>query len=75
MLGGMLWLAPPFRFRITPTFMFGWEDSQQTFVLMYPEGIVKLNLTEGINDLGATIKARLQYRYRDLSGALSMIGR
>ncbi|PHQ15844.1 pyrroloquinoline quinone biosynthesis peptide chaperone PqqD [Marinobacter profundi] len=35
------------RFRIAPVFMFRWEESQQAFVLMYPEGIVKLNTTAG----------------------------
>lgn len=35
------------RFRIAPVFMFRWEESQQAHVLMYPEGIVKLNPTAG----------------------------
>jgi len=35
------------RFRIAPVFMFRWEESQQAYVLMYPEGIVKLNPTAG----------------------------
>lgn len=35
------------RFSIAPVFMFRWEESQQAHVLMYPEGIVKLNPTAG----------------------------
>lgn len=35
------------RFHIAPVFMFRWEESQQAHVLMYPEGIVKLNATAG----------------------------
>ncbi len=35
------------RFEIRPPFMFRWEDSQQAHVLLYPEGIVKLNKTGG----------------------------
>jgi pyrroloquinoline quinone biosynthesis protein D len=35
------------RFGIAPVFMFRWEESQQAHVLMYPEGIVKLNATAG----------------------------
>jgi len=34
-------------FEIRPTFLFRWEDSQQAHVLLYPEGIVKLNATGG----------------------------
>ena len=33
--------------RDPPTFLFRWEDSQQAHVLLYPEGIVKLNATAG----------------------------
>ena len=35
------------RFEIRPPFMFRWEHSQQAHVLLYPEGIVKLNKTGG----------------------------
>ena len=28
---------------ITPHFRLQWEEAQQTYVLLYPEGIVKLN--------------------------------
>ncbi|MCQ4252991.1 pyrroloquinoline quinone biosynthesis peptide chaperone PqqD [Stutzerimonas stutzeri] len=34
-------------FEIRPPFLFRWEDSQQAHVLLYPEGIVKLNATGG----------------------------
>lgn len=34
-------------FEIRPPFMFRWEHSQQAHVLLYPEGIVKLNKTGG----------------------------
>lgn len=33
------------RFEINPLFMFRWEETQGAFVLLYPEGIVKLNET------------------------------
>ncbi|WP_417517479.1 pyrroloquinoline quinone biosynthesis peptide chaperone PqqD [Marinobacter sp.] len=35
------------RFHIAPVFIFRWEESQKAYVLMYPEGIVKLNATAG----------------------------
>ncbi len=34
-------------FNIHESFMFRWEQSQEAFVIMYPEGIVKLNQTAG----------------------------
>lgn len=34
-------------FNINESFMFRWEPSQDAFVIMYPEGIVKLNQTAG----------------------------
>lgn len=34
-------------FEIRPPFMFRWEPSQHAHVLLYPEGIVKLNKTGG----------------------------
>jgi pyrroloquinoline quinone biosynthesis protein D len=40
-------IAPTDRFEIRPPFMFRWEDSQNAHVLLYPEGIVKLNKTGG----------------------------
>jgi pyrroloquinoline quinone biosynthesis protein D len=32
---------------LNPLFMFRWEDTQQAYVLLYPEGVVKLNDTAG----------------------------
>ena len=40
-------IAPTDRYEIRPPFLFRWEDSQQAHVLLYPEGIVKLNATAG----------------------------
>lgn len=38
---------PGARFEINPLFMFRWEETQDAFVLLYPEGVVKLNQTAG----------------------------
>ncbi len=35
------------RFEIHPQFLFRWEASQEAYVLLYPEGVVKLNQTAG----------------------------
>jgi pyrroloquinoline quinone biosynthesis protein D len=35
------------RFEIHPHFLFRWEASQEAHVLLYPEGVVKLNETAG----------------------------
>lgn len=32
---------------IAKGFRFQWEEAQQTYVLLYPEGMVKLNLSAG----------------------------
>ena len=32
---------------INPLFLFRWEDTQDAYVLLYPEGVVKLNPTAG----------------------------
>jgi pyrroloquinoline quinone biosynthesis protein D len=32
---------------IHPMYFFRWEESQQSHILLYPEGIVKLNQTAG----------------------------
>ncbi|MFO1321102.1 MAG: pyrroloquinoline quinone biosynthesis peptide chaperone PqqD [Burkholderiales bacterium] len=43
--------APPFdparRPEIAPLFLFRWEETQSSYVLLYPEGVVKLNPTAG----------------------------
>ncbi|MCW8884223.1 MAG: pyrroloquinoline quinone biosynthesis peptide chaperone PqqD [Motiliproteus sp.] len=33
------------RYEINPLFLFRWEESQESHVLLYPEGVVKLNQT------------------------------
>jgi pyrroloquinoline quinone biosynthesis protein D len=33
--------------RLNPMFMFRWEESQNSHVLLYPEGVVKLNGSAG----------------------------
>ncbi len=38
-------IEPGARFEINPLYMFRWEETQDAFVLLYPEGIVKLNET------------------------------
>lgn len=38
-------IEPGARFEINPTFLFRWEETQDAFVLLYPEGVVKLNET------------------------------
>jgi len=40
-------ISPACCYEIRPPFLFRWEDSQQAHVLLYPEGIVKLNTTGG----------------------------
>lgn len=35
------------RYIVRPPFMFRWEASQDAHVLLYPEGVVKLNATGG----------------------------
>jgi pyrroloquinoline quinone biosynthesis protein D len=35
------------RFEVHPQFLLRWEPSQNAYVLLYPEGIVKLNETAG----------------------------
>lgn len=35
------------RYHVNPMYLFRWEDTQDAYVLLYPEGIVKLNLTAG----------------------------
>ena len=33
--------------RLAPHYMFRWEDSQDAYILLYPEGLIKLNLSAG----------------------------
>ncbi|WP_288052050.1 pyrroloquinoline quinone biosynthesis peptide chaperone PqqD [Acidiphilium sp.] len=32
---------------LDPKFLFRWEEPQQAYILLYPEGLVKLNATAG----------------------------
>ncbi len=32
---------------INPMYLFRWEESQESHILLYPEGVVKLNKTAG----------------------------
>jgi pyrroloquinoline quinone biosynthesis protein D len=40
-------VEPGQRPEINPLFLFRWEDTQDSYVLLYPEGVVKLNETAG----------------------------
>ena len=35
------------RFEIHPQYLFRWEPSQEAYILLYPEGVVKFNQTAG----------------------------
>lgn len=35
------------RYGINPLYLFRWEDAQDAYVLLYPEGVVKFNPTAG----------------------------
>jgi len=39
--------SPQDRPVINPFYLFRWEDSQNAYVLLYPEGVVKLNDSAG----------------------------
>ena len=55
---------------IDPKYLFRWEEPQQAYVMLYPEGVVKLNetgaailqLCDGINS-GAEIISELNEKY------------
>jgi len=40
-------LSADARPRLSPHFMFRWEASQDAYILLYPEGLIKLNLSAG----------------------------
>lgn len=40
-------LRPDDVVQINPLYLFRWEEPQQAHVLLYPEGLVKLNATAG----------------------------
>lgn len=64
--------APGDRYVLNPMYLFRWEPTQDAHVLLYPEGIVKLNQTAG-DIIGccdgkhnvAEMVAELQQRYPD----------
>jgi pyrroloquinoline quinone biosynthesis protein D len=33
--------------RLSPQYVFRWEESQSAFILLYPEGLIKLNASAG----------------------------
>lgn len=33
--------------RLSPHYVFRWEDSQEAYILLYPEGLIKLNGSAG----------------------------
>jgi pyrroloquinoline quinone biosynthesis protein D len=39
--------SPQDRLVINPLYLFRWEDTQEAWVLLYPEGVVKLNDSAG----------------------------
>lgn len=40
-------LSPDDQIEINPMYLFRWEDTQDGYVLLYPEGVVKLNQSAG----------------------------
>lgn len=60
---------------MNPMFRFQWEEAQQTFVLLYPEGMIKLNggageilsLVDGERNVEAIV-AELQHKFPDADG-------
>lgn len=40
-------LAPDARPRLAPHYVFRWEASQDSYILLYPEGLIKLNPSAG----------------------------
>lgn len=40
-------IEPSHRPELNPLFLFRWEETQDSYVLLYPEGVVKLNPTAG----------------------------
>jgi pyrroloquinoline quinone biosynthesis protein D len=74
-------IQPDLCLEINPLFRFQWEESQDAYVLLYPEGIVKLNRSAGeillrISEgktVGQTV-AELEARY-DHPGVASSVHR
>jgi pyrroloquinoline quinone biosynthesis protein D len=62
-------IEPGERFEINPLYMFRWEETQNAFLLLYPEGVVKLN------DTAAEILKRCtgEATVADIVGALTRL--
>lgn len=63
------------RFEINPLFMFRWEETQDAFVLLYPEGVVKLNGTAAEILKRCTGEATVADIVRDLTRLYAAGGR
>ena len=57
--------------RIAPLFRLQWEEAQQAYVILYPEGMVKLNKTAGEILTRCDGKTRLSAIIEDLEGQFS----
>jgi pyrroloquinoline quinone biosynthesis protein D len=53
---------------LNPMFLFRWEDTQDSYVLLYPEGVVKLNPTAGEILKRCTGEATLGEMIEELKG-------
>ena len=53
---------------LNPMFLFRWEDTQDSYVLLYPEGVVKLNPTAGEILKRCTGGATLAQMIEELTG-------
>jgi pyrroloquinoline quinone biosynthesis protein D len=53
---------------LNPMFLFRWEDTQDSYVLLYPEGVVKLNPTAGEILKRCTGEATLAAMIEELQG-------
>ncbi len=63
---------------MAPTFRLQWEDAQDSYVILYPEGMVKLNLAAGEilsrcdgNNTVAALIEDLQRKFPDAEGLSS----
>lgn len=68
-------LRPQDVVELHPNFHFRWEEPQQAYVLLYPEGVVKLNETAGdiLNALGGGLSiADLSAKLSDLYGGADL---
>lgn len=54
---------------INPLFLFRWEQTQQAYVLLYPEGVVKLNDTARAGSTTARLLRKTGRRSTSASGS------